>query len=93
MSPSANEIASFKKALADHESGEYKPTDFVSPAGNTAGGGRKKVSKEKFNTSSERYGSCDDWLTPTQRPGSPAKQKRSWTPKDPKLKNLSLFEM
>ena len=90
--PSESEVAAYKKALANHEAGEYKPGEFVSPgAGST--GGRKKVSKEKFNNTSERYGSCDDWLTPTQRPGSPTKQKRSWTPKDPKLKNLSLFEM
>lgn len=85
---SAGDIASYKKALANHEAGEYKPGDFVSPG--STGGGRKKVTKEKFNHTSDRYGSVDDWLSPTQSPG---KAKRSWQPKDPKLKGLSLFDM
>ena len=79
------------------EAAESKPSDFVSPTG--PAGGRKKVSPQRFNSGAgkERFGSCSDWLSPQQAatgagtPGSPS--KRSWQPKDPALKNLSLFEM
>ena len=91
MAPTAAEIEAFKKAARDHDASEYKPGDFVSPgAGST--GGRKKLTKEKFNRTSERYASVDDWLV-SPGSGTPGSQRRSWQPKNPKLKNLSLYEM
>ena len=85
--PSSDDIAAYKKAAANYEAGEYKPGDFVSPGGASTGGGRKKVSKEKLNTSGDRFSACDDWLSP----GSGA--RRSWQPKNPAYKNLSLYDM
>ena len=86
--PSAGDIAAYKKAAANYEAGEYKPGDFVSPGGaSTGGAGRKKLTKEKMNTSGDRFSACDDWLSP----GSGA--KRSWQPKNPAYKNLSLYDM
>ena len=85
---------------------DYKPSEFVSPGAPSSSGvgsppssnysGRKKVvtTKEKQNKTSERFGSCDDWLSPgQQRPGGFRKAKRSWQPKNPSLKNMSLYDM
>eukprot|EP00339_Tiarina_fusa_P008558 CAMPEP_0117029790 /NCGR_PEP_ID=MMETSP0472-20121206/21535_1 /TAXON_ID=693140 ORGANISM="Tiarina fusus, Strain LIS" /NCGR_SAMPLE_ID=MMETSP0472 /ASSEMBLY_ACC=CAM_ASM_000603 /LENGTH=92 /DNA_ID=CAMNT_0004737641 /DNA_START=67 /DNA_END=345 /DNA_ORIENTATION=- len=91
--PSQADIEAYKKASNNANAFEYKPDDFVSP-GSGATGGRKKLDKKKINSSSERFASCDDWLSPgasaTNTPGS---KRRSWKPKDPKLQNLSLFDM
>ena len=79
-----SDVESYKNAMKQ-DAGGYKPEDFVSPGSGT--GGRKKLTKDKINSTSDRYGSVDDWLSP----GSV--QKRSWTPKSPANKGLSYFDM
>ena len=87
--PTQQDIDRFR--AANTAESEYKPNDFVS-TGAVSPSGRKKVVKAKVNQSSDRFASCDDWLSSAGTPNS--KPRRSWQPKDKRKSECkTVFDM